>query len=60
MDIRKPEWFEHQPFGQMPYLVDTETGLEVFESRAIIRCEWESSISRALLVSGLCYCFPMG
>ena len=28
---------EKQPFGQIPYIEDTETGLVVFESRAICR-----------------------
>jgi glutathione S-transferase len=39
-DIKKPEWLKHQPFGQMPYLEDTEAGLEFYESRAISRCEY--------------------
>ena len=29
---------QHQPFGQIPYLVDTEAGIEVFEARAIAKC----------------------
>ena len=37
--IKQPEWIAHQPFGQMPYLEDKEAGLEIFESRAISRCE---------------------
>jgi glutathione S-transferase len=29
----------HQPFGQMPWMEDTEAGLEIFESRAIVSCK---------------------
>ena len=36
--IKTPEWLSHQPFGQMPWLEDTETGIEVYESRAIAKC----------------------
>ncbi|KAI9636082.1 uncharacterized protein MKK02DRAFT_26943 [Dioszegia hungarica] len=35
--LKSPAWLEHQPFGQLPYLVDTETGVEIFETRAMIR-----------------------
>lgn len=38
--LKSPAWLEHQPFGQLPYLVDTETGVEIFETRAMIRCEF--------------------
>ena len=36
--MKAEPWLNHQPFGQMPYLLDDENGLEVFESRALIRC----------------------
>ncbi|CAD6564129.1 MAG: hypothetical protein CYPHOPRED_001978 [Cyphobasidiales sp. Tagirdzhanova-0007] len=35
--MKAEPWLNHQPFGQMPYLLDDENGLEVFESRALIR-----------------------
>ena len=39
-DAMKVEpYLNHQPFGQMPYLVDQENGLELFESRAICKCK---------------------
>jgi len=44
--IKSPEWLEKQPFGQMPFIVDEETGAVIFESRAIARCEYESTTSR--------------
>jgi glutathione S-transferase len=37
--VHDPEWLEHQPFGQMPWMEDTETGIEMFESRAIVACK---------------------
>lgn len=37
--IKSSEWLEKQPFGQMPYVVDEETGAVIYESRAIVRCE---------------------
>ena len=33
---------DHQPFGQIPYLRDTEADFEVFEARAIAKCELPS------------------
>ncbi|CAD6576389.1 MAG: hypothetical protein TREMPRED_001672 [Tremellales sp. Tagirdzhanova-0007] len=33
--MKQEPYLDHQPFGQMPYLVDGDTGLEVYESRAI-------------------------
>lgn len=39
-DIYKPEWLANQPFGQMPFLIDEEEKYVIFESRAIIKCEW--------------------
>jgi hypothetical protein len=39
-DIYKPEWLANQPFGQMPFLIDEEEQYVIFESRAIIKCEW--------------------
>jgi hypothetical protein len=38
-DIYKPEWTAHQPFNQMPYLVDNVTSFELYESRAVGKCE---------------------
>ncbi|KAK4689431.1 glutathione S-transferase, partial [Tremellales sp. Uapishka_1] len=35
--IKSPEYLKHQPFGQIPYLVDTETNVEMYESKAIAR-----------------------
>ncbi|KLT42857.1 putative glutathione S-transferase [Cutaneotrichosporon oleaginosum] len=35
--IHGPEWAQKQPFNQMPYLVDDDTGFLVFESRAIAK-----------------------
>lgn len=32
------EWRKHQPFNQMPYLLDNETGYNLYESRAIAKC----------------------
>lgn len=40
--IRSPEWIEKQPFSQMPYAVDEVSGLVIFESRAIAKCESET------------------
>ena len=37
--IKGEEWLKHQPFGQMPWLEDTENGVELFEARAIAKCE---------------------
>ncbi|KAK4685956.1 glutathione S-transferase, partial [Tremellales sp. Uapishka_1] len=34
-NIKSEEYLAHQPFGQMPWLKDTATGFELFESRAI-------------------------
>jgi glutathione S-transferase len=44
---------QRQPFGQMPYLEDTETGVEVFESRAIVSCEYRAirSTERKLILA---------
>ncbi|KAK4689623.1 glutathione S-transferase, partial [Tremellales sp. Uapishka_1] len=35
--LKTPEWMVHQPFGQMPWMEDTETGFELFEARAICK-----------------------
>jgi len=32
-----PEWLKHQPFAQLPYLEDTDKGIDLFESRAIVK-----------------------
>lgn len=34
------EWRKHQPFNQMPYMLDNETGYSIYESRAIAKCEF--------------------
>ncbi|KAI9636118.1 glutathione S-transferase [Dioszegia hungarica] len=34
--LKEADWMAHQPFGQMPWMEDTEAGLEIFESRAIV------------------------
>ena len=36
--MKQEPYLNHQPFGQMPYLVDEEAGIEIFESRAICKC----------------------
>lgn len=33
------EWRKHQPFNQMPYMLNNETGWTIYESRAIAKCE---------------------
>lgn len=38
--MKEPEWIAHQPFGQMPWMEDSETGIELFESRAIVACKF--------------------
>ena len=40
--MKREPHLNHQPFGQMPYLIDQETGIEVYESRAIIKCPYLS------------------
>ncbi|KAL1406991.1 hypothetical protein Q8F55_006404 [Vanrija albida] len=35
--IYTPEWTEHQPFNQMPYLSDSSNNFETFESRAMAK-----------------------
>ena len=38
--IKTDEWLNnHHPVGQLPYFQDTEAGIELFESRAIAKCE---------------------
>jgi len=37
--MKEELYLNHQLFGQMPYLVDEESGLEVFQSRATCKCE---------------------
>jgi glutathione S-transferase len=39
-ELKKSPHIDRSPFGLMPYLVDTENGKVVFESRAICRCEY--------------------
>ena len=33
------EWRKHQPFNQMPYMLNNDTGYTIYESRAISKCE---------------------
>ncbi|GMK56921.1 hypothetical protein CspeluHIS016_0307610 [Cutaneotrichosporon spelunceum] len=35
--VHEPEWTAHQPFNQMPFLVDNASSFEIFESRAICK-----------------------
>ena len=44
-EVKTPEWQEHQPFAQMPWMEDTEAGIELYESRAISRCASEILLS---------------
>lgn len=40
------EWRKHQPFNQMPYMLNKDTGYTIYESRAIAKCESESESDR--------------
>lgn len=33
------EVFKHQPYRKSPYLIDTATGLELYEARTMLKCE---------------------
>lgn len=38
--IKTEDWLQnHHPVGQLPYFEDTDAGIELFESRAIAKCE---------------------
>ena len=38
-DVFTADFAKHQPFKQLPYMVVDETGMELYESRSIIKCE---------------------
>jgi glutathione S-transferase len=52
--IKSPEWLENQPFGQMPYLEDTENGFVIYESRAIVKCTSHLDTGSQWLTEALC------
>lgn len=37
--VSTDEYSKHHPFKQLPYMVDEEKGIELYESRSMIKCE---------------------
>ena len=35
--LKSPEVLSHQPFGQVPWFIDADNNMEIYESRAIAR-----------------------